>query len=445
MPPPPTPSRFRSILQVFVACLLSSVCAVNWLGLAAVLESAEKYYGRSDSVMNAITNLYLGVYCVTCMPCGYVVDRMGVRFAVLGGACSQAVGATLTALFGRNVWALVAGSVVAAAGQPLLVSTPAAFAQEYAPKWTSRATSVISVSNNLGSAVAYLAAPRIVTVGGVRAWLVVRALFAIFCFFLALLCLHSTATTIKKGAAVSGYTRDVVKIVLLRNPGIAILLLGYGLGQGAFWAWAEDLDAALIPTGLSQKKIGDLGAVVTVLASCFSVVVGYAVETPKAKNKERHLTVALGISQTAAAVSAFAIAASVRAQSFWGVAIAWMAFSGASTPVMPLGAELAATKSPPGFIGATLSALFVGAELFSTAMGFAIAGLKFRGAGLVASVAVVTSLAASCLLALLLPSSSVVSEQSGDHGVPSSDEEEAAAALRNPLLLSEEEGTTPTP
>lgn len=377
----------RAVLHVATGCLLSALCAINWLGVAAVLDHACAYYGHGRRTLDLISNLYLGLYCLTCMPCGYVVDMRGVRFASVLGAASQAAGAALCAT-SSSIWALVAGSSVAAAGQPLIVSTAAAFARDYAPEWTGRATTVMSVSNNLGSAVAYLVAPRLTRMVGVRGWLECRALFALFCFFIAL----RLPRTEPRGEH-AAYSRRAA--AALASAPVALLVSAYAIGQGAFWAWAELLDAALLPVA-SEKVIGDLGALVTVVASLLAVVAATRLDASKGR-----LEVALAAAQTLAALAAFALAATVANRSLPYVALAWLAFSTASTPIMPLGAELAAARAPPDLVGATLAALFVGAELTSAAFGFALAGLGLVGSTLVAAIAAATALAA--LLAAALP------------------------------------------
>lgn len=389
---PPT-TIVGSSWSVFVGCLLSASCAINWLGVAAVLEDARHYYGKSPMVLDMVSNLYLGLYCLTCMPCGFIVDRKGILFATLCGAATQAAGAVLCAAFGRSFWALVLGSCVAAIGQPLVVSTAPAFARAYAPQWTSRATSVISVSNNVGSAVAYVVAPRLARVSGMRGWMVVRALYAVGCLVLAWASLGPTTVSEPQPK----YARQALRV--LTQPVLAVLLLAYAVGQGAFWAWAELLDAALLPSGLSEKKIGDIGAIVTLAASILAVVFGALIDASAAPIKR--LQSALGLAQSVAAIAAFATAAAVRVKCKWAVGLAWFFFSAASTPIMPLGAELAALQAPHHLVGAILSALFVGAELLSTAFGFALAGLDLAGAALVGAIAAITTLAA--MLAVTLP------------------------------------------
>lgn len=405
-PTPPATTIAASGGPIFVGCLLSAACAINWLGVAAVLDDARHYYGKSPMVLDMVSNLYLGLYCLTCMPCGFIVDRKGVRFATLCGAVTQAAGAALCTAFGQGFWALVLGSCVAAVGQPLVVSTAPAFARAYAPNWTSRATSIISVSNNVGSAVAYLAAPRLARVGGMRGWLGVRALYSVGCLVLAWTCLGQTEVSEPQPR----YARQALRVLL--QPALAVLLLAYAVGQGAFWAWAELLDAALLPAGLSEKKIGDIGAIVTLVASFIAVIFGALIDASAAPIKR--LQSALGLAQSVAALAAFATAAAVRAKSEWAVGVAWFCFSTASTPIMPLGAQLAALQAPPHLVGAILSALFLGAELLSTAFGFALAGLDLAGAALVAAIAAITTLAA--LSAVTLPCLRAVSPYEDQRG-----------------------------
>ncbi|KAJ8601126.1 hypothetical protein CTAYLR_008821 [Chrysophaeum taylorii] len=373
-------------VRVGVACGVSSVCAINWLGIAAILEHAERYYGRSASTLNAVSNLYLGVYCVTCLPCGYLVDK-NVRIALLTGAFTQALGAALTVIPGFET--LVLGSCVAAVGQPLIVSTAAAFARSYVPeRWTARVTTVVSVANNVGSAAAYLIAPRVVRPFGVRGWLAVRAAYALFFFLSAL----ATFGRSKKYESIR-YSLQVARLV--RRPKLALLLAAYAIGQGGYWAWAELLDSALLGA-CGETCVGDVGAVVTVSASIFAVLLSALV-----RKERRSLELLLCGTQGAAAVAAIALVAATASKKLWAVALAWTCFSAASTPVMPFGAELAATIAPPHLVGAALASLFLGAELLSTAFGFWF-GAAFEGPTLVFAVFLATALAALANLAMLL-------------------------------------------
>ena len=399
-------------LQLASAAMLSGMCAINWLGVASILKEARAYYGVGTGAINTVSNMYLFVYCVTCIPSAYATDRWGVKWALLLGGFSQALGAAVCGI-SKTYTVLVLGSIIAAAGQPFLVASPAAFSERYAPrKYRARATTVVSVCNNLGSAVVYAAAPRATAAFHVRGWLLIRAAGAIFIFLVAVIAFAGDDQRRRTKddnddleealldeneeppMAEAFYFRNVMTMM---SPAFGYLLVSYCFGQGAFWSWAELPDQAL--EGHSDTAIGNVGAVVTVIACLSSVLFGNLVDSETAP-----LEVVLLGAQLAAAIALLCFYATLRMEnpSWTLIAASWLGFSLASTPIMPLGSELAARLAPsPDVIGAAVGAAFFVAEISSAALGFGLGASSLSGADLVFVLFLITAVASVAAIFLV--------------------------------------------
>ena len=76
-------------MRVLVAAWLSAVCSAMWLGTAVLFEDAQASYGVSRSALNLVSNMYLGAYCLASPLCAFVVDRAGLRTALLVTSAAQ--------------------------------------------------------------------------------------------------------------------------------------------------------------------------------------------------------------------------------------------------------------------------------------------------------------------------------------------------------------------
>ena len=384
----------RFVMQLMAASMLSGLCAVNWLGLAAIFSEAKSFYGVGPSALNAVSTLYLGIYCVTCFPCAFVADKWGVKMALILGGLTQALGAGITA-WTKRFDVLVIGSIIAAAGQPFLVSTPAAFSQTFAPvHLRTRSTTVVSVCNNLGSAVVFAGAPRAVKLAGVRGWLLLRFGAALFVLLVTLLAFGGGTTTKRHRKTVSsgfGYAKAVTRMLVSCRE-MRYVVAVYGIGQGAFWAWAELPDVAF-GAHFSDASIGSVGAVMTCVSCFVALFVGRLVD-----GESLRIDVVLAVAQTSAAVAYFIMFAVLKwtpASSWTMVAPTWLLFSLTSTPTLPLGAELAARFAPsPDLVAASVGAAFFVAEISSAVLGFVLGSSNLVGANLVLVVFFIAAIAA---------------------------------------------------
>jgi predicted MFS family arabinose efflux permease len=116
MPQPP-PSRW-SVIAAFA--LVGAATQILWLNFAGVTTVAAARYGVSETAIGWLAQVFPLLYVVLAIPAGLVLDRW-FRAGLAAGAVLTAAGACLRLLGDGYGW-LLAGQVVAAVAQPLVLN-----------------------------------------------------------------------------------------------------------------------------------------------------------------------------------------------------------------------------------------------------------------------------------------------------------------------------------
>ncbi|MHC1557622.1 MFS transporter [Actinomycetospora sp. C-140] len=116
MTAPVPPRRSGRALLVWGVAVLAYVAAVlGRSSLAATGVTAAERFGVSSGVLSLLAVLQLAVYAALQMPAGVLVDRIGPRRVIAGGAVLVAVGQAVLAL-AAPFWLAVAGRMLIGAG-----------------------------------------------------------------------------------------------------------------------------------------------------------------------------------------------------------------------------------------------------------------------------------------------------------------------------------------
>jgi predicted MFS family arabinose efflux permease len=237
--------------------LLAACTQLLWLSYAPVTTEAHRAMGVSEGAIGDLAGIFPLLYVVLALPAGRWLD---VRFtrALSAGALLTGAGALLR-LAGPDSyrWAL-AGQIVIAAGQPLVLNSITKVAARYFPaQERTAAISVGSVALFAGILAAVLSGGRLFDCGGLRLLLWVQAAVAVVAAAWVLV-------TVRTPAAFPGDPSVAVSLRWLRGDVFMWLLAGLlFVGIGVFNAVATWLESILDHFGRGGAS-GYLIAIMTV-------------------------------------------------------------------------------------------------------------------------------------------------------------------------------------
>jgi predicted MFS family arabinose efflux permease len=258
----PTPGNWPLIIAYGLVCATTQVL---WLSYAAITTASARHYGVSVGAIGWLSEIFPLLYVVLAIPAGILLDRWFRPVLAAGGAL-VAVGG-LVRLGGQTfAWAM-AGQVLVAVAQPVVVSAVSKLAGEYLPA-DQRATGIAlgSAGGFVGMLVALLLGPTVGAHGHIERLLVLEALLTLLpSLALAVLLRRPGSASDEHVAIVGGAAR-----ALWRQPAVKTLCGLVFVGFGLFVALATWLQQLLEPSGVSEKQAGGLlvGMVIAGVIGC---------------------------------------------------------------------------------------------------------------------------------------------------------------------------------
>jgi predicted MFS family arabinose efflux permease len=244
------------------------VCAatqVLWLTYAAITTETARRYGVSVGAVGWLAEIFPLLYVVLAIPAGILLDRW-FRPALAAGGALVALGG-LVRLGGETfAWAM-AGQVLVAVAQPVVLSAVSKLAGEYLPV-DQRATGIAvgSAGSFVGMVLALVLGPTLGAHGQLERLLVIEAVLAAIPALALALVLRRPGHKSEEHAAIEGSAARA----LWAMPPIRTLCGLVFVGFGIFVALATWLQTLLHPSGVSETTAGGLlvGMVIAGIVGC---------------------------------------------------------------------------------------------------------------------------------------------------------------------------------
>jgi predicted MFS family arabinose efflux permease len=244
------------------------VCAatqVLWLTYAAITTATARRYGVSVSAVGWLAEIFPLLYVVLAIPAGMLLDRWFRPALAAGGAL--VAGGGLLRLGGETfAWAM-AGQVLVAVAQPIVLSAVSKLAGEYLPA-EQRADGIAlgSAGSFVGMLLALLLGPTLGAHGHLERLLVVEAVLAAIPAVALAFVLRRPGHASDEHAAIEGNAaRALWRLAPMRTL-CGLVFLGFGV----FVALATWLQTLLHPSGVSEAASGGLlvGMIVAGVIGC---------------------------------------------------------------------------------------------------------------------------------------------------------------------------------
>jgi predicted MFS family arabinose efflux permease len=251
---------------IFAYTLVCAATQVLWLTYAAITTETAKHYGVSVAAVGWLAEIFPLLYVALAIPAGILLDR-SFRPSLAAGGALVALGG-LTRLGGQTfAWAM-AGQVMVAVAQPVVLSAVSKLAGEYLPV-DQRPTGIAvgSAGSFLGMLLALLLGPTVGAHGQIERLLILEAVLAVIpALALALALRRAPAYRSTEHVAIAQGTARA----LWALPSMRVLCGLVFVGFGIFVALATWLQTLLAPEGVSEATAGALlvGMVIAGIVGC---------------------------------------------------------------------------------------------------------------------------------------------------------------------------------
>jgi predicted MFS family arabinose efflux permease len=255
-------SGWRVIVPYGLVCASTQVL---WLTYAVITTESARHYGVSVSAVGWLAEIFPLLYVVLAIPAGILLDRW-FRPVLTGGGALVALGGLVRLGGDTFAWAM-AGQVLVAVAQPVVLSAVSKLAGEYLPVH-ERPTgiSVGSAGGFVGMLLALILGPTVGGHGHLQRLLEIEAVLAVVPALMMAFALRRPGQESEEHAAIAGNAARA----LWRLPSMRTLCGLVFVGFGVFVALATWLQTLLAPEGVSETAAGALlvGMVIAGVVGC---------------------------------------------------------------------------------------------------------------------------------------------------------------------------------
>ncbi|XP_046661757.1 uncharacterized MFS-type transporter C09D4.1 isoform X1 [Homalodisca vitripennis] len=361
------------VLALFVLYSMSN--SMQWIEYSIIANVVQKYYQVPNSYIDWTSMIYMVTYIPFIFPASWLIDKLGLRVAVILGAFGTCGGAWIKVLsVGQDrFYVTFLGQSVVALSQIFVLSVPAPLAATwFGPNEVSSACSIGVFGNQLGIAIGFLIPPILVKNSEVMesigaglstlfysvAILTSVLLVLILIFFQGKPPLPpSPAQAVQRNAESVPFATSIKH--LATNPAYVLLLVSYGINVGVFYAISTLLNQIFVAHFPGKEEdAGRIGLMIVVAGMLGSVCCGIVLDKTH-KFKETTLGVYF-FSLVGMVVYTFTLGSGFIAVVYITASLLGFFMTG----YLPVGFELAAELTYPEPEGTSAGLLNAGAQVF---------------------------------------------------------------------------------
>jgi predicted MFS family arabinose efflux permease len=244
------------------------VCAATqilWLTYAAITTETARRYGVSVSAVGWLAEIFPLLYVLLAIPAGILLDRW-FRPTLTAGGALVALGGVVRLGGETFAWAM-AGQVLVAIAQPVVLSAVSKLAGEYLPvDQRASGISIGSAGNFVGMLLALLLGPTFGAHGQLERLLVLEAVLGVLPALALAFVLRRPGHAGEEHAAIEGSAARALWELPPMRTLCGLVFLGFGI----FVALATWLQTLLAPSHVSETTAGALlvGMVVAGILGC---------------------------------------------------------------------------------------------------------------------------------------------------------------------------------
>lgn len=152
----PTKKRYL-ILILYGICSMEK--SFQWINLSTITNKVALYYGVDNMAVNWTSVLFMLTFIPLVLPTGWLIERIGLRRAILIGSCGITAGAIIKCFscYPQGFWVVILGQIVVSLSEQFIFCVPARIASVWFPDHqVSLATGFGIFGNQCGIALGFL-------------------------------------------------------------------------------------------------------------------------------------------------------------------------------------------------------------------------------------------------------------------------------------------------
>ncbi|CAL1687172.1 unnamed protein product [Lasius platythorax] len=295
-------------LMLILFVLYSASNAMQWIQYSIIANIVMRYYNVSSFLIDMTSMIYMITYIPLIFPASYLLDKFGLRYAVIFGALGTALGSWIKvfSIATDRFWITFLGQSLVAVSQTFVLSVPARLAAVwFGPDQVSSACSIGVFGNQLGIAIGFLFPPMLVPNSdnicnierGLRLMFYIVAAFTTLVLVLILFFFKSapplppsTAQAVQReNTEKETFSRSIKR--LLTNTGYVLLLFSYGINIAVLYAISTLLNQIILKHFQGHEEdAGRIGLTIVCTGMLSSVICGVILDKTH-KFKETTLAV----------------------------------------------------------------------------------------------------------------------------------------------------------
>lgn len=297
-------------LMLVLFVLYSASNAMQWIQYSIIANIVMRYYNVSSFLIDMTSMIYMITYIPLIFPASYLLDKFGLRYAVIFGALGTAFGSWIKvfSIATDRFWITFLGQSLVAVSQTFVLSVPARLAAVwFGPDQVSSACSIGVFGNQLGIAIGFLFPPMLVPNSdnicnierGLQLMFYIVAAFTTFVLALILFFFKSAPPLPPSPAqAVQRENTENESFFcsikrLLSNIGYVLLLFSYGINIAVLYAISTLLNQIILKYFPGHEEdAGRIGLTIVCTGMLSSVMCGVILDKTH-KFKETTLAVYL--------------------------------------------------------------------------------------------------------------------------------------------------------
>ncbi|CAH1102509.1 unnamed protein product [Psylliodes chrysocephalus] len=150
---------------MFVFMYYAGINALQWIEYSSITAIVVKYYNVSTLAVDWTSTVFMVVYPILVIPASYLIDKKGVRLAVLVGCTGTFIGTAIKVLSirGDMFWLVLVGNTIVSASCLVIVCLPPKLASLwFQANEVSTACSLGVFGSQMGSAIGFVLPPFLV-------------------------------------------------------------------------------------------------------------------------------------------------------------------------------------------------------------------------------------------------------------------------------------------
>lgn len=158
----------RRFFVLFLFCSHSAINSFQWIQYSSITNVIANYYGASNIQVNLTSLVYMVTYIPFIIQASLMLERVGLRKAILLGTIGTALGSLVKWQLGgapgmMSFWWMMLGQTIVALSQLYIISIPPLLAAVWFPdSQVSTATGIGVFGNQLGIALGFIVPPWII-------------------------------------------------------------------------------------------------------------------------------------------------------------------------------------------------------------------------------------------------------------------------------------------